>query len=75
MQRAFIIRPFEKKKDQDGREIDFNQISVDLIEPALENVGLGGGTTEEIIEAGNIKDDMFGLILGSRYRRLRHDDP
>jgi hypothetical protein len=63
MQRAFIIRPFGKKKDQAGREIDFEHIHTVLIEPALRAVGLGGGTTGEIIEAGNIREAMFGLIL------------
>ena len=62
MQRAFIIRPFGKKKDRAGREIDFEKISAELIEPALKAAGLGGGTTGEIIEAGNIREDMFGLI-------------
>ena len=62
MQRAFVIRPFEKKKDRAGREIDFEHVSSVLIEPALKAVGLGGGTTGEIIEAGNIREDMFGLI-------------
>jgi hypothetical protein len=63
MQRAFVIRPFGKKKDRAGREIDFEQISTVLIEPALRAAGIGGGTTGEIIEAGNIREDMFGLIL------------
>ena len=45
-----------------GREIDFER-SAELIEPALNAAGLGGGTTGEIIEAGNIREDMFGLIL------------
>jgi hypothetical protein len=62
MQRAFIIRPFGKKKDRAGREIDFEKVSTDLIEPALKAAGLGGGTAGEIIEAGNIREDMFGLI-------------
>src|SRR5260370_39281908 len=62
MQRAFIIRPFGKKKDRAGREIDFDHLSDVLIEPALKAAGLGGGTTGEIIEAGNIREDMFGLI-------------
>ncbi len=62
MQRAFIIRPFGKKKDRAGREIDFEHLSDVLIEPALKAAGLGGGTTGEIIEAGNIREDMFGLI-------------
>jgi hypothetical protein len=63
MQRAFIIRPFGKKKDRAGREIDFDLVHAVLIEPALKAVGLGGGTTGEIIEAGNIREAMFGLIL------------
>jgi hypothetical protein len=63
MQRAFIIRPFEKKKDRAGREIDFDHVASVLIEPALKAVGLGGGTTGEIIEAGNIRESMFALIL------------
>lgn len=29
----------------------------------MKAAGLGGGTTGEIIEAGNIREDMFGLIL------------
>jgi hypothetical protein len=63
MQRTFIIRPFGKKKDRAGREIDFDQVQAVLIEPALKAVGLGGGTTGEIVEAGNIREAMFGSIL------------
>jgi hypothetical protein len=63
MQRAFIIRPFGKKKDSAGKEIDFEAIHSVLIEPALASLGLGGGTTGKIVEAGNIREDMFGLIL------------
>lgn len=33
MQRAFIIRPFGKKKDRAGREIDFDRVQYDLIDP------------------------------------------
>jgi hypothetical protein len=33
MQRAFIIRPFGKKTDRAGREIDLEKISAELIEP------------------------------------------
>ena len=63
MQRAFIIRPFGKKKDRAGREIDFEHINAVLIDPALKAAGLGGGTTGEIVEAGNIREAMFGLIV------------
>jgi hypothetical protein len=31
MQRAFIIRPFGKKKDRAGREIDFDHVQTVLI--------------------------------------------
>jgi hypothetical protein len=63
MARAFIIRPFDTKKDSAGKDIDFNRTQTDLIDPALVEVGLGGGTTGEIIDAGNIRADMFALIL------------
>lgn len=63
MARAFIIRPFGKKKDSAGKEIDFDRTQKDLIDPALIEVNLGGGTTGEIIDAGNIRADMFALIL------------
>jgi len=63
VRRAFIIRPFGKKKDREGREIDFDGIQLNLIDPALRAAGVLPGTTGEIIEAGNIREDMFGLIL------------
>jgi len=63
MARAFIIRPFGTKKDSGGAEIDFDRVDRELIGPALEAVNLGGGTTGEIVDAGNIREDMFGLIF------------
>jgi hypothetical protein len=62
MARAFTIRPFNKKKDSKGNEIDFEDVHNKLIGPAIDAAGLGGGTTVEIIEAGNIREDMFELI-------------
>ncbi len=61
--RAFIVTPFEKKKDAKGNEIDFDLVRTTLIEPALERLGLGGGTTGEVIRAGSIHADMFQLLL------------
>jgi tetratricopeptide (TPR) repeat protein len=61
--RAFVIRPFGTKKDASGREIDFEAIHRDLIGRALAGAKLGGSTTGEIIDAGNIREDMFSLIL------------
>jgi hypothetical protein len=65
MARAFVIRPFGKKKDSAGREIDFDRTHEELIGPALQEFGFGGGTTGEINDAGNIRDDMFSLILAA----------
>ncbi len=61
--RAFIVRPFGKKKDLQGNEIDFDAVEVDLVAPALKAVGAEGGTTIDIVEAGNIRTDMFRRLL------------
>jgi hypothetical protein len=63
MQQAFIIRAFNTKKDSSGKEIDFERIHRELIAPALDAARVGGGTTGKIIDAGNIREDMFGLII------------
>ena len=34
-----------------------------LIAPALARLGIDGGTTGEIVRAGNIREDMFQLLL------------
>jgi hypothetical protein len=61
--RAFIVRPFGKKKDLKGNEIDFNEVERVLIAPALKAVGAEGGTTIDIVESGNIRTDMFRRLL------------
>ena len=43
--------------------MDFEQVHQDLIGPALEATQLSGSTTGEIVDAGNIREDMFSLIL------------
>ena len=63
MTRAFVIRPFGKKKDTFGRELDFERVHHELIDPALKATTLSGSTTGEIVEAGNIREDMFSFIL------------
>jgi hypothetical protein len=63
MQRAFVIRPFGTKTDSSGTVIDFERVHDELIGRALKNAELGGGTTGEIVEAGNIREDMFALII------------
>src|SRR5215831_2919731 len=56
--RAFIIRPFGTRKG-----IDFDAVENELIGPALKNIGAEGRTTGEILEAGNIRIDMFQQLL------------
>lgn len=63
MARAFVIRPFGTKTDSAGQAIDFERVQRELIDPALTRAGLDGGTTGEIVDAGNIRADMFALIL------------
>lgn len=61
--RAFIIRPFGKKKDGKGNEIDFDEVANELISPALAAIGAEGRETLDIVESGNIRVDMFRRLL------------
>lgn len=61
--RVFVIRGFGVKKDSAGQAIDFERVHASLIAPALQRCGLAGDTTGEVVEAGNIRADMFALIL------------
>jgi hypothetical protein len=63
MPRAFVIRGFGTKKDSAGQPVDFERVQDALITPALHSCGLAGGTTAEVVDAGNIRADMFALIL------------
>ena len=56
--RAFIIRPFGTRKG-----IDFDTVENELVSPALQSIGAEGRTTGEILEAGNIRIDMFQQLL------------
>lgn len=55
---AFVVRPFGEK---DG--VDFDRVHRELIAPALSAAGIEGGTAGEIVEAGNIRKDMFALLV------------
>lgn len=63
MTRAFIIRGFGKKKDSNNVEIDFDKVQAELIEPAMRACGLAGGTTATEEDSGNIREDMFAMII------------
>ena len=58
MTQVFIVRPFGTKQG-----INFDEVEQQLIAPALAGVGLKGSTTTEIVEAGNIREDMFRLLV------------
>jgi hypothetical protein len=55
---AFIVRPFGRKEG-----IDFDRVEELLIRVALEQAGVAGRSTGAITEAGNIREDMFQLLL------------
>ena len=55
---AFIVRPFGVKK-----EIDFDHVERELIDPVLRQLSIGGRTTLEIVDAGDIREDMFELLV------------
>lgn len=61
--RAFIVRPFYEKETRGGVKINFDAVERDLIAPALAKLGIEGGTTGEVVRAGNIREDMFQLLL------------
>ncbi len=56
--RAFIVRPFN---EQSG--VDFEAVERLLIGPALGALGIDGRTTQEIVAQGNIRSDMFRLLV------------
>ncbi|MFL5090241.1 MAG: hypothetical protein ACJ8D7_07685, partial [Xanthobacteraceae bacterium] len=61
--RAFIIRPFGEKPDRKGNPINFEKVEQDLIDPVLKKLGFEGRTTQDIAKAGNIREDMFRLLV------------
>jgi tetratricopeptide (TPR) repeat protein len=72
MRRAFIVRPFgvkssirydEAKKEFTKTDFNFDVVEEKLIGPALDRLGIKGRTTGEIVGQGNIRTDMFELLL------------
>jgi hypothetical protein len=55
--RAFIVRPFGLKND-----IDFDRVDAELILPALQKLGIDGGTTGVVIEAGSTSRPRRGRV-------------
>jgi hypothetical protein len=63
--RAFIIRPFGVKEDRKQQPIDFNRVASELIDGALDDLGISGRDTQDILEAGNIRLDMFRRLMAA----------
>lgn len=71
MANVFIVRPFGNRsvlKKENGTittiQFDFDRVEKELIKPAMQQCNLAGGTTGEVFEAGDIREDMFsGLLL------------
>ena len=63
---GFIVRPFGKRTVQpkagEAYQVDFDRVQRELITPALAGAGITGSTTENILQAGNIREDMFQLL-------------
>ncbi|MEO6327708.1 MAG: tetratricopeptide repeat-containing protein, partial [Ginsengibacter sp.] len=72
MTEVFIVRPFGNrdvlKKDKttgisSSIKYDFDKVEKELIRPAMKQLKLAGGTTGEVFEAGDIREDMFSDLL------------
>lgn len=67
---VFIVRPFGTKRvipknNSDDKSVlfDFERVQTELIGPALAALGMEGGTTGSIFDAGEIREDMFSELL------------
>lgn len=72
MKKVFIVRPFGLRTIYQSGEgtnapvahyYDFDPVEKDLIRPAMDALKLTGGTTGEIFQPGNIREDMFSELL------------
>ena len=63
---CFVVRPFGQRTfvstTGESKTVDFARVHAELIAPAIAAAGLVGNTTEDIAEAGNIREDMFQLL-------------
>ncbi|MFK8082274.1 MAG: cyclic nucleotide-binding domain-containing protein [Granulosicoccus sp.] len=60
---AFVVMPFGRKPGPDGKLIDFDQIYVRLIKPALQEAGFKPFRADEETVSGDILTDMFQELL------------
>ena len=60
---CFVLMPFGKKKDEKGREIDFDAIYKALIQPAIEKAGMEAVRADEEMVSGFIHKPMYERLL------------
>ena len=60
---CFVIMPFGKKTDLDGKPIDFDIVYKNFIKAAVEGIGMECIRCDEIIETGSIHFKMFQGIF------------
>jgi len=60
---CFVIMPFGKKKDKNGKEIDFDAIYQQLILPAIEEAKMEAVRADEEMVGGFIHKPMFERLL------------
>ncbi|MBV8400565.1 MAG: hypothetical protein JOZ17_17770, partial [Acetobacteraceae bacterium] len=60
---AFLIMPFGRKAGPDGKDIDFDRVYRDYLEPAVEAAGLRPRRADAERRGGSIHADMFQDLL------------
>ena len=60
---CFVLMPFGKKKDEKGREIDFDVIYRDMIQPAIEDAEMEAIRADEEMVGGFIHKPMYERLL------------
>lgn len=60
---CFVLMPFGKKNDADGRTIDFDRVYAEIIRPAVEDAGLDPIRADEEMSGGIIHQPMFERLI------------
>lgn len=64
---CFVIMPFGRKPDVSGREIDFDAVYKQIIEPAVMDVGFEPVRADEEVNAGLIHKAMYERLMLSEF--------
>jgi tetratricopeptide (TPR) repeat protein len=64
---CFVLMPFGKKTDAEGRSIDFDEVYRQVLAPAIERAGLGPIRADEERHGGVIHQQMFERLVYCDY--------